>query len=450
MTVVAFWPSVRRYWMAIVVSILSGAIVALAVGSALPKTYEASTVLLLSVPKVTNPNDSSDYVRNRMPTYAALVESEPVLGNAQRLIGLDESTNVIASRVRAKVEDSTVLLRLTAEWNDPKTASDLANAVARSYSDVAPKLDNRQDLLLHVDVIEAAAVPDRPVGLSPTALSLIGSVAGLTLGLLVAFGRNNYHRFARDVIDIAEATGTEHISVLPSSSQSERSTGHRRLPSLRKKWTARFAAAGTSADTYASLYSRLGLASSAERPRIVVVIPTENSKDASLVAYGLGRTCLASGQRCLLVTAGPSSTQEQPIGHPNQLADWSPKQAPVDRFRRVVIPAPAGGVLTVQAAMESISADLEVADVALVAAQPVGQDASTRTFLQIAGDVVLTTPLSGCRMSVLRHAAVLIRETGATITAVVGTLPHAVGRAGLDPAQTGSGQAKPELIGAGS
>ena len=317
MTIEFLFSSLRRYWWVMVASSILGGIAALAGSALLPKSYEASAQLILTAPKITDPNEASIFVRERMPTYVALIESKPVLDNARQSLGLDETTDLVSTRVSARVDAATVLIMLTAQAANPDDAAALANGVARSYAEVAPRLENKDNPVLQADIVEAAVAPDRASGPPARATVLTGAVAGLTVGLLACLLWGVYTPYARDTQDIARATGTDIIAVLPPSSSGEASALSRPRPRAGAR-RADGGRLGGRNNPYAHLYSRLGLGSLANRPHVLVVVPTAAGTTSASVAAGLAATCLASGQRCVVVA--PTAANAEAIEHNESLS----------------------------------------------------------------------------------------------------------------------------------
>jgi capsular polysaccharide biosynthesis protein len=440
MTIEFLFSSLRRYWWVIIAGTLLGGIAAVALSTVLPKSYEASAQLLLTAPKIADPNDASIFVRERMPTYAALIESKPVLDNARQSLGLEEATSHVSTRVSARVEAATVLITLTAEAENPEHAAELANGVARAYANVAPRLENNDNPILQVDIVEAAVAPDQPSGLSTRAMALIGAMAGLTVGLLSSLLWSAYAPYARDTRDIARATETDVVAVLPPSSRDEDSARPRSRP-LAVARRGRGVRLGGQPNPFAQLYSRLGLGCLASRPRVLVVVPTAANTSSASVAAGLAETCLASGQHCVVVAA--TADNARVILQNKSLSESSPmRRANFNLLTPEGLQMSEGGVLTLdtlEAALLMVSDGVEVV---IVAAQDMDADANTRTFLKLGGDVLLTTPLRRPRMRTLRQTANLIRQSGASVVAVAATASQDSHPPTADPAGL-----EPELIG---
>ncbi len=178
--------ALRRYWYVVAAGALLGALAAGLLVRLMPATYEASSTVLLSAPKTASPVDGSTYLDNRMPTYAELIRSPPVLDEAARILGTSADRDILAERTTAFVPDATSLLVLTARGADPRSAADLSNAVTKAFVELAPGLDNPARPLLQVEVLEEAEPPKAEAGFSPVLLLGVGLVLGTTAGLLVA------------------------------------------------------------------------------------------------------------------------------------------------------------------------------------------------------------------------------------------------------------------------
>jgi polysaccharide biosynthesis transport protein len=427
-----FFSALRRYWYVLITGLLVGLCAAAASNSFLPKTYEASAQILLSAPKVADPAVSGVYVRERMPTYAQLIEAEAVLANARSLLGAEESTTFLSSHIKARVEVSTVLITITASWKDPQGAADLANAVARSYAQVAPRLDNVEDPILRVDGVEEAVAPSDPAGLSLVSLLLIGSVAGATVGLIAALLVRIFGRYAVGTEDMRDAADAEVLAVVVAPPAHGPNAAY-------SSFSPKKPSAGV--DSFTTLYSRAGLAGQGPSPRLVVIVSTINGAHAGAVAWGMAATSAASGQRCLLIGADSDSriTLEVLFDESMELKNSCVPQL---LTAEELIPA-EGGVLTVDNTTELLRTAAASADVVVIAAPPLEVCANSRTFVQIAGEALIATPLRRSRIDRLRTSARLLHQAGASILGLVATVPTA-----RHPKTSFTADRKQELIGA--
>ena len=342
------------------------------------------------------------------------------------------------------VDAATVLIMLTAQAANPDDAAALANGVARSYAEVAPRLENKDNPVLQADIVEAAVAPDRASGPPARATALTGAVAGLTVGLLAcpsvgrlhalcarhpgycSSHRDGHHRGAASLFRMAKPPPCHDLVPGPAPGGAD---------------GGRF---GGRNNPYAHLYSRLGLGSLASRPHVLVVVPTAAGTTSASVAAGLAATCLASGQRCVVVA--PTAATAEAIEHNESLSGSSPGlPADLEVLTPERLQMSEGGVLTLEHLEAALLMVSDAADVVIVAARGINVDANTRTFLKLGGDVILTTPLKRPRMRTLRQTSELITQSGGSIVAVAAISPQKSLYPAANPAEL-----EPELMGTGS
>lgn len=434
MTLGFLFSAVRRYWYVVMGGVMIGALASIFLGSSMPKKYEASSLVLLSAPKVGNPTDSSVYVRERMATYAELIESEPVLEYARALMGTDASTAFLADNLAPRVEVSTVLITIRASWASPGGAADLANAVARSYAEVAPNVDNKDDPYLRVNIIETATAPTRDAGLSVTALFLIGSVFGLATGLIAAILLRHYRPYARTVGDISDAANAEVIALveLPRGAEAPGDRSARRSSQRRR---------GDIRASFDDVYFHAAFAGDGPHPQIVVVVSTVDGAHAAEVAWGLAVTSVASGQRCLLVAVDEAARNVLDSHGAVPLQSRGIEGRP-QLIGTAAFAASEGGIVSVRDAKTVLHSVGYPGDLIVIAAPPPETDTNTRAFAKVAGSALIATPLSGSRTALVRRAVLGVRNTGTSVIGVVATMPgeparHALMPEHMEPASTG-------------
>lgn len=161
--------------------------------------------------------------RDRVVSYAQVARTALVLRPVVEELGLDETVDELAARVSAAPPTDSVVLTLVVEDQSPARAAEVADAVARSLSEVvASDLEPAGDggrAPVRLTVLEDARVPTRPetpglaahlaVGL---ALALLGAS-----GVAVLLSRTEV-RF-RQPSDLAEVTSTPVLGIVPFDPQ---------------------------------------------------------------------------------------------------------------------------------------------------------------------------------------------------------------------------------------
>jgi non-specific protein-tyrosine kinase len=139
--------AIIRTWLPLfVVSVALAAGVAFLVSSRLPKTYEAQAKLLVGQSiSASNPDYTQILVSQRLATtYVSVAASRPTLDAVIKDLGLNESADDLAKRVRAAAPLDSVSLTITSQDTDPARAAAVANSVAEHLVASASSVQGRQ------------------------------------------------------------------------------------------------------------------------------------------------------------------------------------------------------------------------------------------------------------------------------------------------------------------
>jgi polysaccharide biosynthesis transport protein len=181
--------AVRSRWipiLLIVIACLSGAVI---VTLATPKTYTATAEAFVSpTPASNDPAGyaASQFVLQRIPSYAQLVSTAEVLDPVIVRMGLRDSRQQLARRVKATNPVNTVVLKVSADDRSPRMAAELADAVLRQLAATIERLEaagTSQQSPVHVALVTPATPPN-----SPSSPDLFINLAiGVCLGLVCGF-----------------------------------------------------------------------------------------------------------------------------------------------------------------------------------------------------------------------------------------------------------------------
>jgi tyrosine-protein kinase len=125
----------RWVWLAVLTVALAAAMGAVA-AARLPGVYEATATLLVTpgLPDHPTTDVSVQQGAERLTsTYAALIESPPILAAAIQAGGLALTTDQALKLVDARPLRDTQLLQIVVQWDDPDRAAQLANLVAHTF-----------------------------------------------------------------------------------------------------------------------------------------------------------------------------------------------------------------------------------------------------------------------------------------------------------------------------
>lgn len=158
-------------------------------------------------------NSGASYINSQIQTYPQLVKTESVLQPVIDDLGLNSSVKELAATVTASNPSDTMLVDISVENADPKTASTIANAVAESlkkqvtstlYSDEGDKIVSPVNLT----VVQQAYAPASPSSPNVKMNLAIGILVGVVFGLVAAVIKDSLDTKVRresDVIGIIDA-----------------------------------------------------------------------------------------------------------------------------------------------------------------------------------------------------------------------------------------------------
>src|SRR5499427_2048249 len=127
----------RRYWLRIFAGACGCALLALIVSLILPKTYRATTYIMVSESKIgAGSKDSAALQLAMLPTFVPFVDNDALIDQTIRKFHMDGPPhNLSVDRFRrrnyldVRIPKSTRLLEINVEFPDARLAADLANAL---------------------------------------------------------------------------------------------------------------------------------------------------------------------------------------------------------------------------------------------------------------------------------------------------------------------------------
>lgn len=127
---------IRRWSWLIVGCMLLAAAIAFAAVSAMPPTYEATATLLVQpiVDDRTNEYNALVAAERLTLTYSEMLKGQPVLEAVIRQMGLHETPNELAGKIKVEPVKSTQLLRVSVTSSTPIQAALLANTISEVFT----------------------------------------------------------------------------------------------------------------------------------------------------------------------------------------------------------------------------------------------------------------------------------------------------------------------------
>lgn len=290
--------SLRRYWWMVVTGGILGAVLALAVSSALTPLYRSTTTLYFTLNFGNSANDlaqGSAYTANQMTSFGELALSPVVLQPVVEELALDMSVVDLASAVSVSTPRDTVLMDISVRNQNPQRASDIANAIARrlkvTVEEYAPQMSSGRSSVT-VRTVAQAQQPAHPFSPNHVSNIALGLLAGLLFGVLAAAVAPKLDNRVRNSTALAELT---KVTFLGSLRKRPDATGN--------EATVLLDPMGEAAEDYRRVRSSLRYAILNRSPVVIVVSSSTAGEGKSTVSINLAAALAESGSRVLLIDA---------------------------------------------------------------------------------------------------------------------------------------------------
>jgi capsular exopolysaccharide synthesis family protein len=330
----------RRYIAAIkrdlpLIAAIVGAVtvVVVLVSFLLPKSYEATSTIVVASSVSGFSDVSSDAVTRQLATTDALLTAPRVLrAAAEKVPGEDESS--IEGKVESRVDPEAAeanIIEITAKDGDADKAAAIANAVADSFleeraaferdrieiartqlerqrdalaadANAEDELDRIQQRLSQLTLAEASAgsdlqvlapaePPSSPASPKPLRNGIVAAFAALFLAVLFSLGRDQISPRVDDPRELGQLLGARVLSGIPFVRQRGGTARRRRLLT------------GAEAEAYDTLRANIELIAPPDQKPSLLVTSAETGEGKTTVTWRLGNALARSGKRVLLVSA---------------------------------------------------------------------------------------------------------------------------------------------------
>lgn len=349
----------RRRW-AVLLATLAVTLLAVLVSRNITPTYEASTTLRVTYRK--SGYEDLAATQRLMQTYASIITGRVVKAELRRQLGITYTPNVSVD-----FPANTELMEINVSHEDPKMAADIANTLAQILFS-----QTRNETDYTVTVIGEAVPPEASSALGMQVFVILGLMAGVGAGVVVAFLWENMDSSLYTRRQIETVSGLSTLAEIPEIQKKKKQAGflngtsvegeafrqlRTRLFVLDRQSSLRTLLL-TSAEPNqgkSTVASNLALAV-AHAGRSVVIVDADMRQPGMHTAFGLsneqGLSSVLSGQACLddvlkkshvddihVLTSGPVVTNPSELFSSPQMNDLLLQLT--ERFDMVLIDAPA-------------------------------------------------------------------------------------------------------------
>lgn len=299
MTFAEYFQVLQRRWVVWGSGLMLGLLAAAAVCVFSPVQYTAVATSFVTVGEQADEGQGeifqgSQFAVQRVKSYSPLATSPRVLGPVAENLALDITHQAFASKVTVSSPPETVLIELAVTDASPSRAARLADAVSEQLGAVIEELETASGTEVsnvRVSLAQPATVPAQPS--SPRVLLnlLLGSAAGLALGLVAAILRHHLDRRVKTAEDVRVQTGMSPLGVTIHQPEAKRH------PLVALDWRS------ASAERFRTVRTALKFATVDRELRHFVITSAVSGDGKTLVACNLAISWAQAGAAVCLVEA---------------------------------------------------------------------------------------------------------------------------------------------------
>lgn len=260
--------------------------------------YQVSTTLIVS--QGSNRETANNYdawlIGDRLArTYVELLRKRPLLEIVIANLQLPMTPEELDKQIQVAVVHDTQLIELSVKNEDPQLAANIANEMVRVLKDLDHEwaASGSSSFRRSVSVVEPAWPNTKSVSPQTFRNTLLATVFGAILMIGVAFVREQYDNTLKSAEEIEALTGMPVLGVIRRIGRGNRGS----RPALAQQST------GALAEAYRMLCGRIGLASTTQTLRTLVVTSGEPRAGKSTTAAHLAVAFARSGKRVILIDA---------------------------------------------------------------------------------------------------------------------------------------------------
>lgn len=178
---------VRRYWFALVMAVIAGALLGYFGARLIPPTYSATAIQLVKgIPgtDATANYQAAQYAISRARTYPVFIDSQPVLEALRSDFGGRIELEALQERLSGTNPIDTPLIQVTAQAGTADEARDMANSAARHLARYITQIETvNGSSPVTVEVAVQATRPSDPTAPRPLLIAALVAFAAGCVGL---------------------------------------------------------------------------------------------------------------------------------------------------------------------------------------------------------------------------------------------------------------------------
>lgn len=177
--------TIFRRWKVIILTMIPVIILGFIFANTRPTIYEAQTNLIISGNNPGISLDKSDIDLNQKltTTYLELAKSKSILKNIIKKFDLKDDEKALAASISILPIKDTEIITLSYKNQDPQMAAVITNEIAKQFITRVTEVMK----VRNITVIDKAQIPEKPLPKKRALILLASGIAGLILGVGIAF-----------------------------------------------------------------------------------------------------------------------------------------------------------------------------------------------------------------------------------------------------------------------
>lgn len=288
----------RRHWILVIASTLTGLLLAGAASVLTKPTYTAETQLFVAIQSSGSVQElqlGNNFSQARVQSYIKTVQSPAVLQPAIDALGLGMTAEELAENVKATSETSTVLINISVSDASAVQAAAISQAVADSLIRVVDTLEKPRTggaSPVSLSVIKPAKAPAAPSAPNTKLHLLLGLLAGIVVGVGGAILRATFDNRIRGEGDLRRITDAPVLGGITFDQDA-----------TKKPLLTQSAHQSPRAESFRQLRTNLQFANVAEHAKTVLVTSSLPGEGKSTTATNLAIALAQAGQTVCLIDA---------------------------------------------------------------------------------------------------------------------------------------------------
>ncbi|MBN9647129.1 lipopolysaccharide biosynthesis protein [Terrisporobacter glycolicus] len=206
----------KKMWIIVLSAVICGVISGLVSFYVLKPVYEANTTLIVNkeVENETTQMTTSDdlnFVQKLALTYGEIIKSRSVITSTIDKLNLDMTYEDLSEAVSITNVENTQIIKISVKNENPRVAATICNTIPEIFSTEVQRIVKASG----TEVIDKAAVPEKPIKPNKTMNTLIATVLGAMVSVFVIFLKEALNTKIKEPKDIEEKLGLPVFGVVP-------------------------------------------------------------------------------------------------------------------------------------------------------------------------------------------------------------------------------------------